>query len=58
MVDQNIAHRLCRPLESAGHDVVHVPDLALHEAEDVLLAATRAEAFGHSHASDLGDAGA
>ncbi|MFC3760323.1 hypothetical protein [Tenggerimyces flavus] len=53
-----MAHRLCRPLESAGHDVVHVPDLALHEAEDVLLAATRAEAFGHSHASDLGDAGA
>ena len=37
LADKNISTRLCRYLEAAGHDAVHVDALDLQEAADVDL---------------------
>jgi predicted nuclease of predicted toxin-antitoxin system len=35
LVDQNLSTRLCTHLDDAGHEAVHVEELALSMAEDV-----------------------
>jgi predicted nuclease of predicted toxin-antitoxin system len=35
LVDQNVSHRVCPELQAAGHDVVHVQAVALHDVDDV-----------------------
>jgi len=35
LVDHNLSHRVCPELQAAGHDVVHVQAVALHDVDDV-----------------------
>lgn len=35
LVDQNVSHRVCPELQAAGHDVVHVQTVSLHDVDDV-----------------------
>lgn len=35
LVDQNVSHRLCPELQAAGHDVVHVQAVSLHDVDDI-----------------------
>lgn len=45
LVDKNVSHRICRPLEAAGHDAVYVDDLSMASADDVdILERARSDA--------------
>jgi predicted nuclease of predicted toxin-antitoxin system len=34
LVDENLSHRVCLPLNEAGHEAVHVDDLGLSSVDD------------------------
>lgn len=37
LVDENVSHRICAALASAGHDAVHVSEIGLSSTDDELI---------------------
>ena len=51
LLDENVSHRVCPYLKTAGHDAVHVADIGLTSTDDQVILDRAVWFCRHEHAA-------